>query len=73
MMHDGEDKSYATRMALRTMNMKHCKKKTRGAKGWLLFVAKNKTTLLATFYCKKKKGTKAPICYKKKRSLIPFY
>jgi hypothetical protein len=29
MMHDGEDKYYATRMASRTMNMKHCKKKAR--------------------------------------------
>jgi len=46
MMHDGEDKWYATRMALRIMNMKHCKKKTRGTKGWFLFDEKNITPYL---------------------------
>ncbi len=58
MMHDGEDKWYATRMALRTMNIKHCKKKTRGAGGWLFFVAKN---LIGNILLQKKKGTKAPL------------
>jgi hypothetical protein len=71
MMHDGEDKWYATRMALRIMNVIHWKKKTRGTTPWFLFDEKNMTPYLWHFVAKKK-GTKAPLCYKKKEELDSF-
>lgn len=70
-MHDGEDKWYATRMASRIMNMKHWKKKTRGTTPWFLFDEKNMTPYLWHFVAEKK-GTKAPLCCKKKEELDSF-